>query len=101
GVVAYENQIFPSGVGFDIACRNKAIKTNLKFNDIKYNLPQIMNEIQKSLPFSVGKKLSQHKNHDVIDDPLKDIFLNIQKPENDNLMSTARSQLGTGGAGNH
>src|SRR5699024_12046953 len=65
GVVAYENQISPSGVGFDIACGNKAIKTNLKFNDIKDNLPQIMDEIQKAVPFGVGKKLNQHKNHDV------------------------------------
>ncbi len=101
GVVAYENQISPSGVGFDIACGNKAIKTNLKFNDIKNKLPQIMDEIQKAVPFGVGKKINQHKDHNVFEDPLWDVFLNIGKHEHDNLLSTARSQLGTGGAGNH
>src|SRR5690625_6014417 len=93
GVVAYENQISPSGVGFDIACGNKAIKTNLKFNDIKDNLPHIMDEIQKAVPFGVGKKLNQHKNHAVFDDPLWDVFLNIGKHEHDNLMSTAVHNL--------
>ena len=29
GVVVYDNQISPSGVGYDIACGNKAIKTDL------------------------------------------------------------------------
>lgn len=101
GVVAYENQISPSGVGFDIACGNKAIKTNLKFNDIKDRLPQIMDEIQKAVPFGVGKKINQHKKHEIFDDPLWDVFLNIGKHEHDDLLSTARSQLGTGGSGNH
>lgn len=41
GVVAYRDQISPSGVGYDIGCGNKAVKTNLwvpsmrgKANDI-------------------------------------------------------------------
>ena len=29
GVVAYEDSISPSGVGFDIACGNKAVLTDL------------------------------------------------------------------------
>src|SRR5699024_5923237 len=58
-------------------------------------------EIQKAVPLRVGKKLNQHKNHDVSDDPLWDVFLHIGKHEHDNVMSTARSQLRTGGAGNH
>src|SRR5690625_395235 len=99
GVVAYENQISPSGVGCDIACGNKAIKTNLKFNDIKNNLPQIMDEIQKAVPFGVGKKLNQHKNHEVFEDPLWDVFLKIRIIDYDLLMWPALSQLGAGGAG--
>ena len=30
GVVAYRGFISPSGVGYDIACGNKAVRTNLK-----------------------------------------------------------------------
>lgn len=101
GVVAYENQISPSGVGFDIACGNKAIKTDLKFNDIKDKLPLIMDDIQKAIPFGVGESIGIHKDHPVFDDPLWDVFLNIGQHEHDDLFSTARSQLGTAGAGNH
>src|SRR5699024_272698 len=79
GVVADENQISPSGVGCDIACCNKAIETTLKFNEIHSNLSHIMDEIQTAVTFGVGKKLKQHKNHEVFDDPLWDVFLNIGK----------------------
>ena len=34
----YKDKISPSGVGFDIACGNKAVKTNLKYEDIKDNV---------------------------------------------------------------
>src|SRR5699024_2821146 len=33
GVVVYDGQISPSGVGYDIACGNKAVKTNLVYDD--------------------------------------------------------------------
>src|SRR5699024_7641162 len=41
------------------------------------------------------------KKHEIFDNPLWDVFLNIGKHEHDDLLSTARSQLGTGGSGNH
>src|SRR5690625_7641608 len=31
GVVVYDGQISPSGVGYDIACGNKAVKTDLRY----------------------------------------------------------------------
>ena len=34
GVIAYEGHISLSGVGFDIACGNKAVKTSLRLSDI-------------------------------------------------------------------
>lgn len=101
GVVAYDNQISPSGVGFDIACGNKAIKTNLKLTDIKDKLPIIMDDIQKAIPFGIGEELKTYKDHEIFEDPLWNTFLNIGKHEHDNLISTARAQLGTAGAGNH
>ncbi len=101
GVVAYKNQISPSGVGFDIGCGNKAIKTDLKFHDIKNSIPLIMDDIQRAIPFGVGESIGIHKNHAIFEDPLWDVFLNIGQHEHDDLISTARSQLGTAGAGNH
>jgi tRNA-splicing ligase RtcB len=34
GVAVYDNAISPSGVGFDIACGNKAAMTNLLIEDM-------------------------------------------------------------------
>src|SRR5262245_45105264 len=34
GVAAYDNQVSVVGVGFDIACGNAAIRTNLKLSDL-------------------------------------------------------------------
>lgn len=34
GVVAYRDKISPSGVGYDIGCGNKAVKTNIRVADI-------------------------------------------------------------------
>src|SRR5690606_6077878 len=45
GVVAYDGLTSPSGVGFDIGCGNKAVRTNLKVDDIRADLPALMDEI--------------------------------------------------------
>jgi len=34
GAIAYKNQISLSGVGFDIACGNKAVRTNIKIDNL-------------------------------------------------------------------
>jgi RNA-splicing ligase RtcB len=44
GVVAYEDSISPSGVGFDMACGNKAVLTDADANDVKANIATIMND---------------------------------------------------------
>jgi tRNA-splicing ligase RtcB len=38
GVVAYRNAICPQGVGYDIACGNKAILTYANANDVRKNI---------------------------------------------------------------
>lgn len=101
GVVAYDNQISPSGVGYDIACGNKAIKTNLKLKDIKNDLSKILDQIQKEVPFGVGKKSQPRIDHAVFSDPLWDVFKEIGQHEHDTLLATAKAQLGTAGSGNH
>src|SRR5690625_854964 len=101
GVVVYDGQISPSGVGYDIACGNKAVKTNLVFQDIEDKMPAIMDEIQKAIPFGVGRKNTKRIDHKVFDDEDWHVFKEIGKHEHDQLKSTARSQLGTTGSGNH
>lgn len=102
GVVVYDGQISPSGVGYDIACGNKAVKTNLKYNDIKNRMATIMDEVEATIPFGVGVKAKHKKiDHDLFDDPNWDVFRDIGKHEHDKLKSTAREQLGSCGSGNH
>ena len=101
GVVVYEGQISPSGVGYDIACGNKAVRTNLKHEDIKKDISTIMDEIAAEIPFGIGKKNKHPVDHDIFDDPDWDVFIEIGRHEHDQLKSLAREQLGTVGAGNH
>ena len=101
GVIAYDKQISPSGVGYDIACGNKAIKTNLKLNDVKSDLPKILDSIQKEIPFGIGKKSHPRNDHAVFSDPLWEVFKEIGQQEHDTLLATAKDQLGTAGSGNH
>src|SRR5690625_2244646 len=83
GVIVYDGQISPSGVGYDIACGNKAVKTNLKYNDIKANLPKIMNQISAKIPFGIGKNNKQKVDHELFDDSAWNLFLEFGKHEHD------------------
>ncbi|HLR42774.1 MAG TPA: RtcB family protein [Pseudogracilibacillus sp.] len=101
GVVVYKNQISPSGVGYDIACGNKAVKTNLLYKDVKDHLPKIMNQLQKEIIFGVGKSNPNRVDHPLFEDEAWNVFKEIGKHEHDELFSLAKSQLGTTGSGNH
>jgi len=101
GVVVYDGQISPSGVGYDIACGNKAVKTNIVYDDIKNNIALIMDELEKKIPFGVGKKNHIRHDHELFDDPDWSVFQDIGKHEHDKLKSLAREQLGSCGSGNH
>src|SRR5205823_13297016 len=56
GVAAYDNQVSVVGVGFDIACGNAAILTDLKQGEITPYLNELAAEIQSTLSFGVGRK---------------------------------------------
>lgn len=101
GVIVYDNQISPSGVGYDIACGNKAVKTNLKYVDIKDKLPKIMDEIAEVVLFGIGQTNKQRIDHDLFDDPNWDVFKEVGQQEHDRLKKLASDQLGTVGSGNH
>ncbi|WZX99775.1 RtcB family protein [Bacillus sp. FSL W7-1360] len=101
GVVVYRNQISPSGVGYDIACGNKAVKTNVKYTDMKAHLPRIMDDIAKTVSFGVGRSNQEKVDHELFDDPDWSVYKEIGKQEHDKLKSLAKKQLGTVGSGNH
>ncbi|PWV98515.1 tRNA-splicing ligase RtcB [Paenibacillus cellulosilyticus] len=101
GVVVYDGQISPSGVGYDIACGNKAVRTNLKAADIKPRLAKTMDEIARRLSFGVGRVHNDRVDHELFDDPDWAVYKAIGKQEHDKLRALAQSQLGTVGSGNH
>lgn len=120
GVAAYDNAVSVPGVGYDIACGNAAIQTNLKLNDIcnkhladidnnpysavtDKNLNQIADKIAQSISFGIGR--SNLADDAPVDDPLfVDPAWNLVPnvgAYRDDLRDKARRQLGTVGSGNH
>lgn len=94
GAVAYKNKISLSGVGFDIACGNKAVLTNINTADIKVG--QIMDEIVKQIGFGVGRPNPRPVAHPILDKIAQAEFKSQRK-----LLQLAKEQLGTVGSGNH
>ncbi|ONK21396.1 RNA-splicing ligase RtcB [Bacillus sp. VT-16-64] len=101
GVVVYDGQVSPSGVGYDIACGNKAVRTNLKYEDVQHNISGIMDEIAKNISFGLGRNNNERVDHELFDDPDWDVYKQIGIHEHDSLKALARKQLGTVGSGNH
>src|SRR5580700_3748542 len=55
GVVAYRDAISPSGVGFDIACGNKAVRLDMPGSSLRANIGEIMDDLWKTISFGVGR----------------------------------------------
>jgi len=94
GVVAYKDKISLSGVGFDIACGNKACKTNIKAADVE--VEKVMDAIFKQIGFGIGRPNPKPVDHPVLDAIAKADFLPQRQ-----MVQTAMDQLGTVGSGNH
>ncbi len=94
GVVAYKDKISLSGVGFDIACGNKACQTNIRAADI--DTDKVMDEIFKQIGFGIGRPNPKPIDHPVFDDISKAGFAPQRA-----MMKLAMDQLGTVGSGNH
>lgn len=101
-VIAYEGQISVSGVGFDIACGNMAVKTDLKYRDVKGRIPEIAADINRKIAFGMGRTYGPSA-HDKsrIDHPLFDNDTLWQTSGMADLKRMAEGQLGTVGGGNH
>ena len=108
GVAAYRDKVSVVGVGFDIACGNAAIRTDLKLADLgrtdgelRRRLNQLADEIQHQVSFGIGRKNHADDapvDHPLFDDPAWDA---VPKKHRHELREKARSQLGTVGSGNH
>ena len=95
GAIAYKNAISVSGVGFDIACGNYAVRTNIKADDL--DISKVMDEVFKRVSFGMGQPNSELvKDHEVFDKIAKANFEPQRK-----FYALAKTQLGTVGGGNH
>jgi tRNA-splicing ligase RtcB len=102
GVAAYRDQVSVVGVGFDIACGNAAIRTDLQFTPaLAEHLPAIADEIQDAVSFGMGRKNRSDDapvDHPLFNGPSWDA---VPGHAREGLRSKARAQLGTVGSGNH
>ncbi|PTX93006.1 RNA-splicing ligase RtcB [Spartobacteria bacterium LR76] len=95
GVVAYRDRISISGVGFDIACGNLAIRTDAKAQDVMPKIGAVMDDVVSDISFGIGRHNKQRIEHELFDDPLWD-----EQPFK-SFKPMAEAQLGTVGSGNH
>lgn len=96
GVIAYENSICVDGVGFDIACGNKAVRLDCDFVEVKQNISRFMDEVESQIAFGVGRKNNEKVDHELFEDPTWQ-----EIPWLKNIQKKAENQLGTVGSGNH
>ncbi len=97
GVVGYKNLVSPSGVGYDIACGNLAVQTNLRASDLPpAEMNRVADEIQRRISFGVGRK-----NAEPVDDPVFDAIAKSPVAAQRRMLDLASGQLGTVGSGNH
>lgn len=94
GVVGYESHVSPSGVGYDIACGNCAVRTDALAKDI--DRKAVMDDVWRVLSFGVGLK-----NQERVDHPVLDEIAECRHPAQRIWADMAAAQLGTIGSGNH
>ena len=108
GVAAYQGRVSVVGVGFDIACGNAAIRTDLRLADLGDSPPRIhaaldalADDIQNSVSFGIGRR--NRADDAPVDDPLfgDAAWLAVPGRARNALREKARAQLGTVGSGNH
>jgi tRNA-splicing ligase RtcB len=108
GVAAYRDQVSVVGVGFDIACGNAAIRTDLTLeslgrtpDEVQRTLTQLANGIAATVSFGIGRKNRADDapvDHVLFEDATWDA---VPAKHRQALKVKARQQLGTVGSGNH
>jgi len=106
GVAAYRDKVSVAGVGFDIACGNCAIRTDLTIDPATRGTSsetwrRVADEIVSTLSFGIGRKNTSPDAP--VDHPLfaSDAWSGVPSHYRARLREKARSQLGTIGSGNH
>lgn len=108
GVIEYEGAISPSGVGYDIACGNKAVRTNISFADLHTSstrsvkrtiriIDPIMRAIAANVNFGMGGNTGFRADHELFG---REVWIDIERLH-PGLRQKAQTQLGTVGSGNH
>jgi tRNA-splicing ligase RtcB (3'-phosphate/5'-hydroxy nucleic acid ligase) len=95
GVVAYKDSISPSGVGFDIACGNKAVLLDMPAAELRAGIAKIMDDVWNTISFGIGRRNAEPVEHSLFSNPAWKC--EAVAP----LKEMARGQLGTVGSGNH
>jgi tRNA-splicing ligase RtcB (3'-phosphate/5'-hydroxy nucleic acid ligase) len=67
---AEEGMISPGGVGYDINCGVRLLRTNLKEEDVRPKLKELVNDLFHSVPSGVGSKGAIRLNHSQLDEVL-------------------------------
>src|ERR671933_814162 len=108
GVAAYRDEVSVVGVGFDIACGNAAIRTDMTLSELGDSPPRVQealstlaDEIADAVSFGIGRKNRADDapiDHPLFDDPTWDA---VPPTHRRALLLKAREQLGTVGSGNH
>src|SRR4051812_13068192 len=108
GVAAYRDQVSVVAVGFDIACGNAAIRTDMTLADlggdrtrVQKALTSLADEIADTVSFGIGLRNESRDapvNDPLFDDPAWDA---VPEKYRKGLKVKARQQLGTVGSGNH
>src|SRR5260370_7950893 len=63
GVIAHENLVSPSGVGYDIGCGNKAVLTDADPGDLRRNIATIMDDVWNAISFGARRKNPSPLDH--------------------------------------
>src|SRR5438105_75797 len=94
GGIAYEGYVSPSGVGYDIGCGNKAVRTDLPAAEV--DVPTVMREITRRISFGMGVAAQERVDH-----PVLEAIRTAEFEPQRKLARLAEEQLGTVGSGNH
>ncbi len=108
GVAAYRDRVSVAGVGFDIACGNAAIRTDLSLDDLgdrpgglRRHLEHLGDELRHGIAFGIGgtnKSADAPSDHPLFEDSAWEAVPSRYRAA---LLAKARKQLGTVGSGNH
>ncbi|ABR30736.1 tRNA-splicing ligase [Thermosipho melanesiensis] len=124
GVAAFSEIISPGGVGFDINCGVRLLKSNIIYDEISKHLEKIIEEIYKLVPVGLGstsKKFEKKLFKKIIENGVKEV-IEMGYGKNEDLLfiedngtihpasmediselayKRGREELGTLGSGNH